>query len=107
MQLRDPVLDTRSAFSPHALLNDLGSSVADSESLVLSLKLAGFFYVSYVRVECDFRQTDFSSNGKSPEQQSCLIAISFVDKDGIGSPSNVVNGHTFNLLTTALSSRKV
>jgi hypothetical protein len=88
----------------HSLLGDLGSSVADADGLIVSLKLAGYFYVSYVRVECDFRQGDFT---KPAEQSACLISISFFDKEALGSGSCMVNGHTFNLLTTALSSRKV
>ena len=77
--------------------------VDDSTDLILSLKLSGMYYVNYVRVECDFAQSDFT---RPSEQHSCLIAISFVDSDSISEPASIIKGHTFNLLTTAHSSRK-
>jgi hypothetical protein len=72
--------------------------------MVMTLKLDGLYYVSYVRVECDFNKIEFV---RPSEESSCLIAIAFVNMDRGTAPLTVVKGHTFNLLTTAHSSRKV
>ena len=85
---------------------DTIQSPSSVEPMLLSLQLDGLYYVSYVRVECDFNVHDFSSQ-KGSEEHSCLIAISFVNMDRGAEPETIVKGHTFNLLTTAHSSRKV
>jgi hypothetical protein len=86
----------------------------NEETMTIALKLDGMHYVSYVRVECDFSTADFADcdasglrSQKSSQDLACFIAISFVNMDRGAELFSVINGHTFNLLTTAHSSKKV
>jgi hypothetical protein len=72
--------------------------------------LPGLFYVNSVRIECDFDIAAFQEmkDGYAPNSPQSLVSISFArDQLRIPLTEALITGHTFNLLATAHSSRKV